>query len=468
MFVATKSNHHFFLQDWHVFYWLYSWGWKSAIRGDNWGWVLEFTPAFFGAGMLSGMNASWSFMLGAAMAWGLIGPLSVQTGVTHGKVSKIEPLRVRYTGMNDGSPRVFLLWIGVSIMLFYSISELAVSGPAIYRAMRGVVVDLYRKAARKEALEETDEFNDPVPKDKQVQGWAWGGGLLISSAVTILVCSLQFHMNAGNVVLALVLAFIFAFIGVSSSGTTDTNPVGTVAKMSQLVVGGALKAEGKTGASAQLENLLAGSIASSAAGHAVDMLGDLKTGHLVRASPRSQFYAQLFGSVFAVPFSVGMYVVFTKAYPCVVDGALFDEGDCQFGAPAVAAWRYVALAVTTPNAIPFVSGMVAIGMGIFSALVPIFKHFFVPKSKQHFVPNFNAVGLGFVLPQTYYPLAMVIGATGSMIWARRSLRHWDTFCYVLAAGMIVGEGLGGVMNAVLQIAGVSGDVYGSTVALPPW
>lgn len=44
---------------------VYQLGWTSMIRLDNWSWWLEFTPAFYGAGMLSGMNASWSFLGGA-------------------------------------------------------------------------------------------------------------------------------------------------------------------------------------------------------------------------------------------------------------------------------------------------------------------------------------------------------------------------------------------------------------------
>lgn len=40
---------------------MYRIGFTSMIGLENWGWILEFTPAFFGAGMLSGINASWSF-----------------------------------------------------------------------------------------------------------------------------------------------------------------------------------------------------------------------------------------------------------------------------------------------------------------------------------------------------------------------------------------------------------------------
>jgi len=47
--------------DWHIGWTLYRLGFTSAIALENYGWLLELTPAFFGAGMLSGLNASWSF-----------------------------------------------------------------------------------------------------------------------------------------------------------------------------------------------------------------------------------------------------------------------------------------------------------------------------------------------------------------------------------------------------------------------
>lgn len=41
---------------------------------------------------------------------------------------------------------------------------------------------------------------------------------------------------------------------------------------------------------------------------------DLKTGHLLRASPRAQFVAQLIGAAASVLVSVLAYVLFTSAY----------------------------------------------------------------------------------------------------------------------------------------------------------
>ena len=112
------------LVDWHIFWWFYTWGWKGAIQGEAWGWIIELTPAFFGAGMLSGSNASWSFMSGSILAWGLIGPLTIKYGVAVSKpLSENIPEYRNYFSMaavkgdyvNGGSPRYWLLWVSDSM-----------------------------------------------------------------------------------------------------------------------------------------------------------------------------------------------------------------------------------------------------------------------------------------------------------------------------------------------------------------
>lgn len=45
-----------------------------------------------------------------------------------------------------------------------------------------------------------------------------------------------------------------------------------------------------------------------------DLMQDLKTGSLLRASPRSQFYGQLIGSFASVFVSVGAYKLYTSVY----------------------------------------------------------------------------------------------------------------------------------------------------------
>lgn len=87
---------------------------------------------------------------------------------------------------------------------------------------------------------------------------------------------------------------------------------------SQLIFGGIGKSSGMPFANAQMFNLSAGVVAAGSAGQASDMTGDLKTGYLLRAKPRNQFIAQLCGAVVAVFLTSGLFILFTKATPCIL------------------------------------------------------------------------------------------------------------------------------------------------------
>ncbi|KAG8809316.1 hypothetical protein FRC17_003499 [Serendipita sp. 399] len=434
--------------------------------------------------MLSGLNASWSFLLGAVMAWGMLGPISIAKGWTISKPNIYgvdEPLWRSYTSMSakdfvhGASPRYWLLWPGILIMLCYSFAELAMNAPIFIRATKSAYRSAsysYRSwaASRKgETLQDTRPIeerplDDPAPEHEQVPFWMWSIGLIASVALTLIVGKLSYGMDVGVGILALILAFIFSFIGVQSSGTTDVNPIGTIAKASQLVIGGVTRAQGISIEKAQLTNLVAGSIAGQAAAHGVDMTGDLKTGHLLRASPRVQFLAQVFGSVIGIWLSVGLFVLFATAYPCITD---LDVECTAFGLPSVSAWRTVAVAVTSPTLpIPPSSGYFAIGLSILAIITVVVKHTLIPARFHAWVPNWNAIGLGFVVPQTYYPIAMVVGAHVAYTWARRWPKSWEIWGFALSAGLVAGEGMGGVLTALLTIVKADGSYYGSPVACP--
>ncbi|KAJ3555808.1 hypothetical protein NM688_g2375 [Phlebia brevispora] len=129
------------LFDWHIGWTLYRIGFTSIIALDNYGWWIEFTPAFFGAGILSGINASWSFLGGAVLAWGIIAPSLVKNGLAFGESVSDDFPMVSYQGLSfddpekyitSPSPRYWLLWPGVLMMIVYSFADLAMaSAPMI-------------------------------------------------------------------------------------------------------------------------------------------------------------------------------------------------------------------------------------------------------------------------------------------------------------------------------------------------
>ena len=45
-----------------------------------------------------------------------------------------------------------------------------------------------------------------------------------------------------------------------------------------------------------------------------DLMQDLKTGHLIGASPRAQFYGQLIGSTLSIPITVTAFILYSRAY----------------------------------------------------------------------------------------------------------------------------------------------------------
>ena len=96
----------------------------------------------------------------------------------------------------------------------------------------------------------------------------------------------------------------------------------------------------------------------------------------------------------------------------------------------------------------------------------ILKYNFVAAKYHPYVPNWTAIGIGFILNATTYPNAMVFGATVAYVWKRKFSNNFAMFCYPVAAGFIAGEGLGGIVTAVLTIAGVGGSIHGTAVGCP--
>jgi uncharacterized oligopeptide transporter (OPT) family protein len=97
----------------------------------------------------------------------------------------------------------------------------------------------------------------------------------------------------------------------------------------------------------------------------------------------------------------------------------------------------------------------------------IAKYTVIPERRRHLVPNMNAVGLAFTLPQTYYSTAMAVGACASYVWLKKSPKTWNVYAYSIAAGLAAGEGIGGVVNALFQVIGIAGEEgRGTNVGCP--
>ncbi|KAH7928026.1 PMSR-domain-containing protein [Leucogyrophana mollusca] len=462
------------LWDWHIFYALNRVGWNWIIRAESWGWIWEWTPAFIGVGMLTGINASYSFLGGSFLAWAVVGPIIVTKGEAFGIIADASiPGYMNYMDMtltdpiHHPSPRYWLLWPGTLMLLCASFAEVACNWRSLYIAMRSACGMLVQRLhpASKGSYEE--DVLDPVPHHERVPFWAWSSVLVLSTIVTCVVMGVQFGQNVGVTILAIIFSFLFSFIGCESSGRTNINPVTSIGNASQLIFGGLGKGQQYAVKRGELLNLLILSIfrracverasTSGAAEQAGDMIGDLKTTHLLRASPWAVFIAQLYGAIVSIFMSAGLYVVFSTAYPCIND---LSYTTCPFPAPDVQAWRAVAVAVSSNTLpIPPSSGFTAIGLGLAAIVSVVAKYTIVPPKYHDFIPNFNAIGIGWIMNVCTYPVAMAFGSTLAFFWRRMFFNNYQMYCFAVAAGFIAGEGLGGIVNAIFTIAGISGAVW---------
>ncbi|CCF38382.1 OPT oligopeptide transporter [Colletotrichum higginsianum] len=495
------------LHNWYIFLWFYVWsGYKNwAMNINNWGWYIQLTPAFFGSGMLVGINAALSWWLGTFVAWGIIGPTLVHYGEAMG-VQRY-PKSEKWADMvNFGvmkvsddpnwvpSPRYWMLWPGVMVLVVYSMVEFVLH--------IGVLVDgakfAFRSGARSinNRMQSRGKHNafiakhagladaqdslveDFAPPSQQVPIWVWATGTLVFTAVACVVCHVQFHMNAGLAILACILGLLFAFLSIHGGAVTDCTPLTASAKASQLVFGGVTSGQGLEVKSAQRINLIAGGIASGTADVATALVSDFRVGFLLRTPPHLQFYAQAIGAGVSVFLAPGVFVLFMAAYPCIWK-EMGPEETCPFGAPSVLAWKAVAEAVTMPQLpIPKSCAIFTIVMGVICALQAVVKNFYLVGNRmkyREYLPNWMSIGVAWVLgPDSGYANAIMAGAITAWWWRKYFPKSFETHCFAAAAGLIAGEGFGGVINAALELGGVSGssmaadgiNTIGTQIALP--
>jgi len=278
--------------------------------------------------MLVGRNGSYSFVGGSVLAWGIIGPAITAAGLA--VVTYLDPAYPEYFTVNEmvlddpinaPSPRYWLIWPGTLLLLAASFAEIGASYKMLWSSLKVAAQPirhkLFKNSKSMAELDESQQIYDPIPKSQQVPFWMWSSGALVSAALSVLVLGVYWKQNAGVTIVGIIFAFLFSFIGSESAGRTSIIPVTSIGNASQLVIGGITKPHYST-QSAQLQNCMGGLLALSASYTSVDMLGDLKTAHLLRASPRANMYGQAIGSVVAVFMSVGMYVLFSTAYPVCV------------------------------------------------------------------------------------------------------------------------------------------------------
>ncbi len=170
------------------------------------------------------------------------------------------------------------------------------------------------------------------------------------------------------------------------------------------------------------------------------MMQDLKTGKLLGATPRKQFIAQLIGVAAGVLIVVPIYILFDKAYQ--IPGPKLE-------APAAMAWAGVAKIMTQGlSALPkFTGWAIAAGLAL-GATMPLIRKF--KPEWSSYMPSGLAFGIAFIVPAKY-SITMFVGALILVGWKKKNKINAERFAFAVACGLIAGEGLIGVVRAILTL-----------------
>ncbi|EMD00677.1 hypothetical protein BAUCODRAFT_29028 [Baudoinia panamericana UAMH 10762] len=443
--------------------------------GNTWLWTLNPSPAYVGQGIIMGPATTIHMLLGAILGWAVLSPIAKDQGWASGDVGD----------WNTGS-KGWIVWISLAIMLADALVSLGwlVLRPLIWYArlfihgarekgLRRHLHDLLRDPKTR-GYSPVDLDDDPStttngnltkstshplhPEEEEYDappshliGWRTTTlGLVLSLAFCVFAAQYSFRgiISIGLTFLALLLALLLSIMGVRALGETDLNPVSGISKLTQLVFAFVMPTNHRN---AVTINLLAGAISESGAVQAGDLLQDLKTGHLLGASPKAQFYGQLIGSAVGAVVSASVYKLYTRVY--TIPGGLFQI-------PTGYVWIFTARLVTgqgLPPRTPEFAGAAALIFALLTMLRIYGNSIQRPDGGKGawwvpYVPGGIAVAVGMYNTPSF-TLARTAGGVLGWWWTK-----WrggqETLMIVLASGLILGEGLVSIVNLALASASV--------------
>ncbi|MEW6745396.1 MAG: OPT family oligopeptide transporter [Planctomycetota bacterium] len=392
---------------------LVSGGASSTTTLQNLTFALDPSPMMLGVGALIGLRACASILAGSVLAWGVLGPLALDQGwvalpTTGSLAAWFGPLLA------------WLVWPGVALMVSASLTSFVLSwrsiGAAFQRSLRGRMAD-----------------------DEGVVSRGTFCCLILSVLVISVMCQwVFFGILPWTATLAVLLTFALALVAARVAGETGLTPTGPLSKITQFVFGTISPTNMAT-------NMMTASVTSGAASQCADLMHDLKTGLMLGASARAQSLAQALGAL-------GGCAVASAAYLVLVRDATSNIFTEQWPAPAAATLRAVAevfargLETLPPATLVAIIVAAALGIGL-----TVLERRVSPLVRR-FIPPAASLGLAFVVPVW---IALLIFAGGLLAWLLARHQHgWaERFLAPIASGLIAGESLTGVGQALVQILG---------------
>ncbi len=376
--------------------------------------------AVVGAGMLIGARVGLSMLASGLVLFLVVAPWLQALDARHAAAAGYVASLPLVGGGSLYHPLRWALWTGSSVLVFSSLTSLALYWRTIARAFANLRALLRRRpAAAAEAALQARE----VPLS-----WMAAGMVPIGIAMVVLQVA-AFGVSWWAGLIAVGLCLLLSFVVSRAAGETDITPQGPLGKVMQLVFA-LVSPPGMAGIQASLaHNVMSAGIAATSAATSADLLIDLKSGYLLGGNPRKQFLAQCAGVV------VGTLVCVPAWFLLVPDMAALEK----YPVPAAQVWVATARALTggLGNLPPTILIGVLAG-AVLGVVLPVLEHA-LPRARSY-LPSAMGLGMGWVVPFSV-ALSIALGAVLAAGWRRSAAASEHRYRIAVASGLIAGDSL---------------------------
>lgn len=394
-------------------------------------------PAVMSVGYICGPRISSYMFAGGIISWVILIPLIVLFGGNMLMYPGTETIGEIFAANGaEGIWSTYIRYIGAGALAAGGIISLIKSLPLIVRTFRDAIKGFSVSSGASTARTEQD-INIKV---------VLIAILLLTLAVWLVPA---IPVSLVGAIIVVIFGFFFATVSSRMVGLvgSSNNPVSGMAIATLLIATLILKLTGEAGAPGMQAAIAIGSIICIVAAISGDTSQDLKTGYLLGATPKKQQYGELIGVV-ASALAIG-------ATLNLLDAA-WGFGSAELAAPQATLMKMVIEGIMSGN-LPW--GLILIGVCL-AVVVEILGIPVLP------------VAIGIYLPVQLNACIMVGGV---IRWffdkmkdggkKEQTISNGILFC----SGMIAGEGLVGILLAVLAVFGVGEllDLSG-VLNLPDW
>lgn len=395
------------------------------FRGASAG--VQVLPALAGVGYICGPKISATMLAGGTLSWFVLMPLISLFG---GNAVVFPGTEIISSMDPAGLWSTYIRYIGAGAVAAGGVISLIKSSPLIVKTFRQSFSALTKKNRSRQAALPRTQQDIPMPI------------ILISILLLVLVIWLTpiFPVSFLGALIVVIFGFFFAAVSARMVGLigSSNNPVSGMAIATLLITTLLLKLTGSTGAKGMQGAIVIGSIICIIAALAGDISQDLKTGFLVGATPKKQQVGEMIG-VLAAACAIG--------YVMKLLNDVWGFGSKEIPAPQATMMKMIVEGIMNGQ-LPW--GLILTGVFI-AIVIELIGIPVMPFAVGMYLPFSLSAGIMFggiirlIAEKKKYPDEA----------SRKEALDRGT---LYTSGLVAGEGLMGILIAVLAAAGVPLDL----------